>query len=615
MLRSCKNNLFFILFFCYFFNTTAQVFYPTDSSYISSLTQFNKNNYQLYQHQKIDTTLTDFQNYFQRNTSGNYGLASNALLLSYQTQPLGFNFYTAPYQNDLIQKNNVQYYQTKGPLASLTGIAGNKQEQNFKLLFSNTIKKKLNITLGFNRYGSLGFYKKQQSFTNNIYISSNYTNSSNRIGYHAFFLFNKIKHQENGGLKTDTAFTKNLFINKELLGINLTDAKREVRFITYNFNPWFRLNKTEDSSTVFSHFINYEFEYNRNYSKYRDLAIKTDKYYQHTYLDTALTNDSSSWQSIHNAISYAININPIHAKFLIGFKNEYNLVYQFVNSTFQNNIVNTGLSINKKKYTGLIKADYIVSGRNSNDYLIEINNQFSKKIKLKNKPIAFNIYMNSALEKRHADYIYNKWMSNHYEWKNNFFPTEKFQSIIGMSSLDNASGIGLIFQNIKNQIFLNDSIIPEQISSSIQNVSFFIHKNFLFFRHLGLNVKYNYQYSSRQDITSMPNHLINGALFYQGSLYKNALQLQIGFNASYYSEFIGMAYSPALNTYYLQNKKTVGNYPYIDFFINARIKPVRFFIKIDHVTQGFFGSNYSLTPYYIQNDRAFKFGINWLFFD
>ena len=429
MLRSCKNNLFFILFFCYFFNTTAQVFYPTDSSYISSLTQFNKNNYQLYQHQKIDTTLTDFQNYFQRNTSGNYGLASNALLLSYQTQPLGFNFYTAPYQNDLIQKNNVQYYQTKGPLASLTGIAGNKQEQNFKLLFSNTIKKKLNITLGFNRYGSLGFYKKQQSFTNNIYISSNYTNSSNRIGYHAFFLFNKIKHQENGGLKTDTAFTKNLFINKELLGINLTDAKREVRFITYNFNPWFRLNKTEDSSTVFSHFINYEFEYNRNYSKYRDLAIKTDKYYQHTYLDTALTNDSSSWQSIHNAISYAININPIHTKFLIGFKNEYNLVYQFVNSTFQNNIVNTGLSINKKKYTGLIKADYIVSGRNSNDYLIEINNQFSKKIKLKNKPIAFNIYMNSALEKRHADYIYNKWMSNHYEWKNNFFPTEKFQSI------------------------------------------------------------------------------------------------------------------------------------------------------------------------------------------
>jgi hypothetical protein len=76
-----------------------------------------------------------------------------------------------------------------------------------------------------------------------------------------------------------------------------------------------------------------------------------------------------------------------------------------------------------------------------------------------------------------------------------------------------------------------------------------------------------------------------------------------------------MAYSPALNMYYVQTQKKVGNYPYVDFFINARIKPVQFFIKIDHVTQGFFGSNYSLTPNYIQNDRAFKFGINWLFFD
>ena len=158
-------------------------------------------------------------------------------------------------------------------------------------------------------------------------------------------------------------------------------------------------------------------------------------------------------------------------------------------------------------------------------------------------------------------------------------------------------------------------IVPEQTSTAIQIFSAFIYKDFLLFKHLGFNLKYNYQSSSYQAITSLPTHVINSALYYQGNLFKNALQLQVGFNASYYSEFNGMAYSPALNMYHVQTQKTVGNYPYVDFFLTARIKPVRFFVKIDHVTQGLFGSNYSLTPNYIQNDRAFKFGINWLFFD
>ena len=113
----------------------------------------------------------------------------------------------------------------------------------------------------------------------------------------------------------------------------------------------------------------------------------------------------------------------------------------------------------------------------------------------------------------------------------------------------------------------------------------------------------------------MPNHVVNSAIYYQGNLFKHALQLQIGFNVQYYNAFNGMAYMPATNMYYVQTHSSVGNYPFVDFFLNARIKPVRFFIKIDHVNQGFSGNQYYLTPGYLQNDRAFKIGINWLFFD
>ena len=83
----------------------------------------------------------------------------------------------------------------------------------------------------------------------------------------------------------------------------------------------------------------------------------------------------------------------------------------------------------------------------------------------------------------------------------------------------------------------------------------------------------------------------------------------------YYSEFYGNAYNVATNNYVVQTKKVTGNYPFVDFFLNARIRPVRFFIKLDHLNQGLTGNNYQLTPGYYQNDRAFKFGINWLFYD
>ena len=181
---------------------SSQVYYPTDSSFISTLTNEQKNNYQKFSYTKIDTSIADLQNYFPRNTNGSLGLPSSPLFMSYQPKALGFNLYNAPYNNDVINSNNIQYMQTKGPYASLTGIAGSRQEQTFKFLFSHTFKNKLNLTMGFNRYSGLGFFQKQQSFTNNFYASTNYTSKNNRVGFYSYFLFNKLKHLENGDRKS-----------------------------------------------------------------------------------------------------------------------------------------------------------------------------------------------------------------------------------------------------------------------------------------------------------------------------------------------------------------------------------------------------------------------------
>jgi hypothetical protein len=49
--------------------------------------------------------------------------------------------------------------------------------------------------------------------------------------------------------------------------------------------------------------------------------------------------------------------------------------------------------------------------------------------------------------------------------------------------------------------------------------------------------------------------------------------------------------------------------------MNAQIKPVQFFLKVEHINQGLMGSGYNLIPTYFQPDRAFRFGLNWEFLD
>ena len=600
------------------FSSFSQVKYPNDSSFISKLSERDRTNLGSFSYSKIDTTIDNLHNYYPRSTNGNIGLPSAPLYINFQTKALGFNMYNPPYESDLVKSEDLLYFQTKGPYASLTGIGGTKQEQMFKLLFSTTFKNKLNLTLAFNRYSGLGFFKRQQSFVNNFYTTSNYTSKTGRLGYYAYFNFNKVKHSENGGIADDSLFLADVTINKGLLPVQLKAGRREVRYSNISLNPWFRLNRLEDSSRVLSHFVDYKIDFSGNFTKYTDDSLRSVSFYNTFYLDTIATSDSTHWRTISNAMNYTLKINPINTQIKIGVKNEYNQVYQYLDSTFINNSVNAGVFFSEKNYVGFVKGSYLFNGPNSGDYSIDIGNAYTKTfkwLKYKNgRDLPVVVKLNANVEKRHPDYFYNTWYSNHYIWKNSFAPTEKTQALFIIATADDRFDAGVIFQSTKNLIYMNELAVPEQTSLTIQNLAFFIHKDILLFKHLGVGVRYNYQSSSYPVIVSVPNQIVTGSLYFQGNI-KNAMQIQIGFSAQYFSEFYGYAYQPATNMYYVQTTEKTGGYPFVDFFLNARIKPVKFFVKVDHLTQGMLGGNYYLTPHYLQNDRALKFGINWLFFD
>jgi hypothetical protein len=607
----------------------AQSRYSNDLYYLTSKYEnaFNLSN--PYQIAYPDTSVKNIHNYASRNFLGNIGLPQPDYIMRPVSEPLGFNLYKLPYAMNMFTEKKVEYYRTKGPFASLTGIAGSKNDQMFKLLFSHTIKKKLNITLKFDRYGCTGYYLKQQTFTNNFFMSTNYSNKSNRYGFFGYLLIDKMKHQENGGIKYDTMFTDYPLINKQLLPVNLNYAKRDTRLVTTSFNPWVKLNKSNDS-TGYSHYIDYKFKYKGNYYWYTDGGGKPEGNYADWYLDSTKTNDSTHLSQFTNQINYTFKINKPGIGLNAGYSKEHSILHQHNDTVFTNDIAYASLFINKfllnkdssrilanKRIYSNFSYSNILRGPNKTDYKLEWTTKLD--FGLNEKGLATkrtnSVYLNFLLEQRHPDFIYNYWHINNYQWENSFKPVKYWQGNMGVRNYVSGLSFNVLWHNYFNYLYFDSVANPKQLKTIISNWQYNINFDKVLFKHLGIRANVFYQTTNNKKIIKMPGLTGMGALYYTGNLFKNALQLQVGVQGEYYQAFQANAYNPALNQFYIQTKDTVGNYPFVDVFLCARIKPVQFFVKVENVLYGLMGSNYSMVPGYIQPDRSFRFGITWLFFD
>jgi len=74
------------------------------------------------------------------------------------------------------------------------------------------------------------------------------------------------------------------------------------------------------------------------------------------------------------------------------------------------------------------------------------------------------------------------------------------------------------------------------------------------------------------------------------------------------------AYDPLLSEFYVQNNKLIGNFPRIDFFINAKIQQTRLYLKAEHINSSLTGYDYYSAPSYPYRDFSIRFGLVWNFF-
>jgi hypothetical protein len=168
--------------------------------------------------------------------------------------------------------------------------------------------------------------------------------------------------------------------------------------------------------------------------------------------------------------------------------------------------------------------------------------------------------------------------------------------------------------NIKNHLYFNEVYQPEQISENIQHIVLEARKDFRF-GHWGVDINLIYQAVSNSVVVRVPEISAKARFFYHNFFFKDVLEFELGIEGFYFTEYYANRYNPLIRSWYIQNVQSIGNYPFLDAYLNAKIGKARLFVRYDNFNANFMDNKYYASPFYPALDPMFRFGVNWILFN
>ena len=126
-----------------------------------------------------------------------------------------------------------------------------------------------------------------------------------------------------------------------------------------------------------------------------------------------------------------------------------------------------------------------------------------------------------------------------------------------------------------------------------------------------------YDYN-KTDVISLPTWVLKGSLYYKDRLFKKKLEIQIGAEVTYYTQYNLWAFNVSNQTFAPTFQvgenvpfRMAGEYPFLDAFITAKIKKFRLFIKYTNILYRVLPVDYWASHRYLFNESIIKLGIEW----
>jgi len=584
----------------------------------------------------VDTSLT-IEKYYKMN----YLRKDNFQLLPFSNSGLAYNELSfrskKSHHTDIGVKNkkimylsadDVNYYYVPTPFTELMYRSVFVQGQTLDALYTVNTSKNYNFSISRKGLRSLGNYQNFISNPSIFTITSNYSSKSKNYNSRFHYTKQELFAEQNGGLK-DNDISKfesgnEQFIDRGVFDPQFENASNQFsskRFFLdhiYHFNETDSLSKSRYS---LRHILSYEEQENR--------------------FDQTSPNNFFGEAFISEKISEKILLNSLKTRFIFSFNQsligELKIGTEFIQDkysleNFQTEIFTNDLRkinsetgfllLNYAKQMNRLKFDFFSSNKifgdtesmliGSNIHL-ELNDKNSVILKLLSSKYtpAYNTSLFSS------NYL-------NYNWNNDLEYVESNQVSL-LLNFPRILDVNFDYYSLNNFVQFEKTNLSSAIDEEVYGIRPVQYNEKIDFFKISFNKKITsgkftfdsrlmYQKSSDESKISFPEIVTRNTFFYSTEIFKKALFLQSGFSFKYFSSYYMKGYDPLLSELYVQNDRLFGEFPLIDFFINAKIQQTRLFLKFEHLNSSITGYNYYSAPNYPYRDFTIRFGLVWNFF-
>jgi hypothetical protein len=523
--------------------------------------------------------------------------------------------------------NDINYYSVATPVTELYFKTVMEQGQSVDAFITVNTSERFNMSVAFKGLRSLGKYINQLSSTGNFRFTSSYNTHNKRYYLNFHFTGQDFLNGENGGISSIEDFESGdgAFANRARLDVYLKDAKSFMKGKRYFFDHNFRINSKNESNNLYlTHQFNYEtkfFEYNQ---KTVPSTVNNAIIYRFgdSYVNSGI-NDQTRYNRMYNKVG-AIYENSLLGKFQF-FVEDFRFNYYYdkilildsgtISSSLNDKINSVGgqYDYRKNKWNGTFTYSNSISNQPMSNFDAKLNYKLNDK-----NEFVFQYQMLNKI----PDHIYNLYQSSFvaYNWYNDF-KNEKINNIEATAKTQWLDA-SLQLSSIKDHLyFSNDAtdsqqqiISPKQYDKAINYLSIKVSREFKWWKLALDNTVLYQQVDQEKDVLNVPQIVTRNSLYFTNYFFKKAMYLQTGFIFNYFTKYYINDYNPVTTEALVQNQRKVGDFPMLDFFINARIRQTRIFFKLEHFNSKITGNNFYTAPNYPYRDFMIRFGLVWNFF-
>jgi len=580
----------------------------------------------------VDTTLTIYKdykfNYLRKNDFdilpfSNLGQTYNSLSLDFSSNNLVPSFGARARHFNYMEIDDISYYYVPTPLTELMYKTAFEQGQLLDAFFTVNTSKEFNFSIAYKGMRSLGKYQHILTSTGNFRFTTNYKTKNNRYNARAHIVMQDLLNEENGGIKDDDLIDfesgNTEFIDRSVFDPQFENAENTLEGKRFHLDHSYNLIQQKDSLSTNTLSIGnivsfeekfYQFDQDSQNSFFGDAFVSSNLRDRVTLEDFYIEANAKYFNNKIGQLKFNVAYND----FNYGYNSIVSLGGNQITNRVKGNVVSVGGEYKNKVGAFLVHGKFGVNVTGDFDgnflsgkaeYNINEDALVEASININSKAPNYNFLLYQS------DYI-------NYNWENNYNNIDTRQLTFQFKS-KKIVDVELDYTSIDDYTYfkksINENLVkPNQYNETINYFRVKVSKE-IKYNKFTLNNTIRYQtVLDGEGVLNVPEIVTRNTLYYSNHLFKKALYLQTGVTLSYFTKYNMNAYDPLLAEFYVQNENELGGFPRLDFFINAKIKQTRIFLKAEHFNSSFTGNNFYSAPNYPYRDFVVRFGLVWNFF-